>query len=73
METKCDDCGHALITFCPSCRGRAGGSKKTPAQLNEMTYFIDREGMLPPLGTDRIRTRVVIEDARAVYGSLRCW
>jgi len=31
VKRKCIDCGHVgLIAYCPSCRGKAGGSKTTP-------------------------------------------
>jgi hypothetical protein len=33
VELKCSVCGHRLQVWCPACRGRRGGSRRTPAQL----------------------------------------
>ena len=29
-EPTCATCGHALTSFCPRCRGQAGGVVKSP-------------------------------------------
>jgi predicted RNA-binding Zn-ribbon protein involved in translation (DUF1610 family) len=36
-EPPCPTCGHALVAFCPRCRGQAGGAKKSRAKSQAAT------------------------------------
>ena len=50
MATKCTDCGHALVSFCPACRGRITSERKAESSR--------RNGLLGGLPRKKRKSRV---------------
>jgi len=42
---SCPTCGCTLVSFCPRCRGKVGGSRKSPAKTKAVTQNARRSAI----------------------------
>ena len=39
---RCPTCSHAMVSYCPACRGKTGGAKRTPKQTEAARAVLEK-------------------------------